>query len=68
MAKKEPRERVKRLTLADPRSGAERLNALVSRAISPDKKQARKYDDSPTRMAINKKKSAERISAGRKKK
>jgi hypothetical protein len=66
--KKEQPERVKRLTLADPRTGTERLMGLVSRAASPDKKQNRRYHDSPTTMAANRRKSAERAAKGRKKK
>ena len=57
------KERIKRLTLADPRSGTERLMGLVSRAISPDKGQARKYDDTPERMATNKRATQKRLDA-----
>lgn len=46
-------ERVKRLTLADPRSGTERLHGLLARATSPNKDQNRKWDDDPSTMAKN---------------
>lgn len=41
------KERVYRLGLADPRTGAERFMGLLSKAVSPVGYQNRKWDDDP---------------------
>lgn len=49
MAKKET---IKRLGLADPRTGPERVTGLVNRVLSGNKNApVRRYDDTPAQMA-----------------
>lgn len=54
MAKKS-KERIHRVGLGDPRSGMERLAGVINRGVQPKslKKQDRRYDDSPSKMARN---------------
>lgn len=59
-------ERIYRIGGSDPRTGMERLAGLVGRAISPDKKQNRRYDDSPERMASNRRATEKRLEEERK--
>lgn len=48
------KERIYRVGLADPRTGAERLAGLVNRAVSGNRKApVRQYDDSAAVMAKN---------------
>jgi hypothetical protein len=54
MAKKDDPVHYK-LGMADPRQLPERVAAIVNRAFSEKKNQPRNYDDSPTKMAINRK-------------
>lgn len=48
-------ERINRLGLADPRTGRERLGAMIGRAgaTKTTKRQDRRWDDSPEKMARN---------------
>ena len=48
-------ERIHRLGLADPRTGRERLGAMIGRAgaTKTTKRQDRRWDDSPEKMARN---------------
>lgn len=57
----EPEEKINRLTLADPRSPAEKVAAMIGRAVSPDKTQRRSFEDSPTTMAVNTKATQKRL-------
>lgn len=66
MATKKTGERIYRLGGSDPRTGMERLAGLVGRAVSPDKKQNRRYDDSPERRASNLRATEKRKAAERK--
>jgi hypothetical protein len=51
------REKVHRLGLTDPRSGPERVAAVVNRIASGNRKEAvRFWEDSPTDMAKKRKK------------
>jgi len=53
------KEKMSRLGLADPRSGAERVAGLVNRVASGNRKSpVRKYDDTPAQMAAKRKASA----------
>lgn len=54
-------ERIKKITLADPRSPAEKVSAMIGRAISPDKTQNRNWEDSPTTMAKNRQATQKRL-------
>ena len=54
-------ERIKRITLSDPRSPAEKVSAMIGRAISPDKEQRRSWEDSPTTMAKNRQATQKRL-------
>ena len=54
-------ERINRVTLGDPRTPAEKVSAMIGRATSPDKRQNRSWEDSPTTMAKNKQKTEQRI-------
>lgn len=55
------KEKVYRLGLADPRSGAERVAGAINRVASGNRKApVRKYDDSPTTMAKNRAASAKK--------
>lgn len=60
------KERVHRLGLGDPRTGPERFMSTIARGLSPDKKQNRKWDDSPETMAKNKRATAKRLEEERK--
>lgn len=48
-------ERLHRIGLADPRTGRERLAGVINRAVQPAsvRRQDRRYDDSPSKMARN---------------
>lgn len=50
------KEKIYKVGLADPRSGPERAIALVNRVVQGfSQAPVRKYDDSPTKMAQNRK-------------
>lgn len=46
-------EVIKKIALGDTRTAGEKVSAMISRAVSPDKGQRRSIDDSPTTMAKN---------------
>lgn len=50
------KERVYRAGMADPRSGPERIAGMINRVASGNRKApVRQYDDSPSKMAKNRK-------------
>jgi len=54
------KERVYRAGGSDPRTGPERFMSAISKAVSPDRGQNRKWDDDAATVAKNKRKTAER--------
>lgn len=54
-------KRIKKITLGDPRTPAEKVSGMIGRAISPDKNQRRSWEDSPTTMAKNKEATQKRL-------
>ncbi len=53
------KEKIYKLGMADPRSGAERIAGMVNRVASGNRKSpVRNYDDSPAQMAAKRKASA----------
>lgn len=52
--RKQPKERISRLGLADPRTGSERIAGMVNRVFQ-GAHAGRKYDDSPSEMARRRK-------------
>lgn len=55
------KESVYRAGMADPRSGVERISGLINRVASGNRKApVRRYDDSPTTMAKNRRASRKR--------
>lgn len=54
-------DRVHRLTGADPRTGEERIAAVINKVMSGNKDEpARHWDDSPTTAAVKKRETAKR--------
>ncbi len=64
---KDAPERVGRLGGSDTRSGAERLMSKISEGISKDKRQNRRWDDSPETRAKNLRATERRLAAEKKK-
>lgn len=62
------REKVYKQGLADPRTGPERLMGLAARALSPDKKQGRRWDDDDATRRRNVRETEERVARKRRKK
>lgn len=61
-----PRERIYRAGGSDGRSGPARLMDAISTAVSPDRKQGRRWDDSPETVARNRRATAARKERERK--
>ncbi len=60
------KEKVHRLGLGDPRTGPERLMSALSAGLSKDKRQGRRWDDSPETMAKNRRATEKRLEEERK--
>lgn len=59
--RKSTKERIGRLGGSDTRTGPERFMSAISAGLSKDKKQGRKWDDSPETVAKNKRATAKRL-------
>lgn len=60
------KEKVHRLGGSDPRTGPERLMSALAAGLSKDKKQGRRWDDSPETMAKNRRATEKRLEEERK--